>query len=1108
MSQPVDKPSSPIISVKHPDRPTVGFFVPTVTIATHKSLWTGAFDAALAGDANLIICPGQTLGAKNNYDALANILYDIVGKAQVDGLVAWPSGIGIEIGQEASSRFFERYRPLPMVNIGMRIGDIPCLMLDNTSGIRQIVQHLVEVHGCRRLAFIHGQKDHIDDEERYRAYLDALREFQLPIDPNLETPHHSWFKDTGERAIAFLLDQRQAQFDGIVAGNDWLAIGAIQELERRGIEVPRDISVIGFTDAPESRVGLPPITTVSSQFYERGRKAVELLLKNIRGEPIARETLLPVQLTVRQSCGCQLPSVKLAAARASANPVDISSLAGREALIAEIVKVLGEEEVVLSSARQWIESLAAVLTGEKPTDFFLHAVDRALRRGSAAGFPALRWQDGISLLRRGVAASLEGETLRLAEDLWHQASVMIADAQSLTREAELMQGDIQAQPLRELAQRLITTFEMDDLINILAESLPRLGIPSFYLSLYEDPQQPTQWARLMLAHNDNGRVALPSEGLRFPTQELVPPEWWPQGRPYCYIAEPLYFRQQSLGFALFEIGPKDGNIYELLRREISSALQGAVLVQRLQKHSAELARQNYILDSFMENIPDLIYFKDLESRFTRINQAHATYFGLANPAEAIGKSDFDYFSEEDARSRYNQEQQLIATDQPLLRLEETDHEGRWCQTTKMPLRDEKGHVIGTFGLSRDISDIKKTQAALERAYNEVEKQVEQRTAELRQEITERTQIEKRLRQIVERLNALTFALPDLVFVFDWEGRYLEVVETHQDLLYHPPSGQVLGNLISDVMPKDVAENFLIAIRNTIRTSQLHSLEYELDVPVGKRWFEGRIVPLSGGQDSTGKVVWLARDITQRKQAEEEQKRLIAELEAKNAELEQFTYTVSHDLKAPLITIRGFLGYVEKDMLAGNAERLQTDMKRIYEATAKMQRLLNELLELSRVGRLVNPPEMVPFRLVVQDAVELVRGRIDAGGVQIEVAADLPTVYGDRSRLVEVLQNLLDNACKFMGTQPEPRIEIGQRGLDADEKAVLFVRDNGIGIEVQYHERIFGLFNKLDAQTDGTGVGLALVKRIIEVHGGRIWVESQLGKGTTFYFTLGEIPKVA
>jgi signal transduction histidine kinase len=263
--------------------------------------------------------------------------------------------------------------------------------------------------------------------------------------------------------------------------------------------------------------------------------------------------------------------------------------------------------------------------------------------------------------------------------------------------------------------------------------------------------------------------------------------------------------------------------------------------------------------------------------------------------------------------------------------------------------------------------------------------------------------------------------------------------------------------------------------------------------------------IQGIVDENGRVVELqavGRDITRLKQAEAEREKLIADLEAKNAELERFTYTVSHDLKAPLITIRGFMGFVEKDALAGNLERLRHDMDRIIEATDRMQRLLNELLELSRIGQLMNPFQSVSFEMIVREALELVRGRITSRSVQVEIAEGLPTLFGDRARLVEAVQNLIDNAVKFMGEQPNPRIEIGASGTDANGNPVFFVQDNGIGIDPKYHEQIFGLFNKLDAQTEGTGVGLALVRRIIEGHGGRIWVESHgAGQGAAFCFTL-------
>jgi PAS domain S-box-containing protein len=230
--------------------------------------------------------------------------------------------------------------------------------------------------------------------------------------------------------------------------------------------------------------------------------------------------------------------------------------------------------------------------------------------------------------------------------------------------------------------------------------------------------------------------------------------------------------------------------------------------------------------------------------------------------------------------------------------------------------------------------------------------------------------------------------------------------------------------------------------------------------------------------------------------------LLNELQAKNDELQSFTYTVSHDLKAPLVTISGFIGYLAQDAKNGDVDRVDKDVLRISEAVTKMQRLLNELLELSRIGRLMNPPEVVAFEEVVREALSLVEGRLEARQVQVKVEADLPSVYGDRARLVEVIQNLVDNAAKFMGGQAHPLIEIGVKRSNGNP--LFFVQDNGIGVEADQHEKVFGLFNKLEANTEGTGVGLALVKRIIEVHGGSIWLESDgKGNGSTFYFTLAD-----
>ena len=278
------------------------------------------------------------------------------------------------------------------------------------------------------------------------------------------------------------------------------------------------------------------------------------------------------------------------------------------------------------------------------------------------------------------------------------------------------------------------------------------------------------------------------------------------------------------------------------------------------------------------------------------------------------------------------------------------------------------------------------------------------------------------------------------------------------------------------------------------TEKVSEGEYEIRTKLGEeRTWDFVSAPLGALPDGRRLVMSMAVDITERKRHEEELKR-------RNDELTRFTYTVSHDLKSPLVTIRTFLGYLEVDARNQDGDRMATDLAYIRGAAEKMSLLLDELLDLSRVGRKMNPLVDAPLGSIVQEALDLVAGQIAGRSVTIRATAEPILLHGDRQRLVEVFQNLVDNAVKFMGDQPAPSVEIGVEQRHGE--LVIFVRDNGIGIDPRHRHKLFGLFEKLDPHTEGTGIGLALVQRIVEAHGGKIWVESAgPGQGATFRFTL-------
>ena len=367
------------------------------------------------------------------------------------------------------------------------------------------------------------------------------------------------------------------------------------------------------------------------------------------------------------------------------------------------------------------------------------------------------------------------------------------------------------------------------------------------------------------------------------------------------------------------------------------------------------------------------------------------------------------------------------------------------------------------------------------------------------DITEQKQVQDALKKTETRTRTILASIPDMIFEISKDGELLDFMASSEITPVMLPS-QFIGKNIKDVFPPAIAQQTLFALERTLATEQLHAFEYGLPPGEETQFFEARVSAISPES-----AMLMVRDISQRKWIESEREKLINELEDTNSELERFTYTVSHDLKSPLITIKGFLGFLEQDAASGNIVRLKSDVKRIADATDKMQLLLNELLELSRIGRLTNPYQQIDLEELAREMVELLYGRLHEKQIQVHIQANLPPIYGDRQRLSEVIQNLIDNAAKFMGDQPMPRIEIGQNGHEGT-RPIFFVKDNGVGIDPIHHDRIFGLFNKLDAKSDGTGIGLALVKRIIEVHGGRIWVESEAGIGSTFFFTLPSLPK--
>lgn len=244
------------------------------------------------------------------------------------------------------------------------------------------------------------------------------------------------------------------------------------------------------------------------------------------------------------------------------------------------------------------------------------------------------------------------------------------------------------------------------------------------------------------------------------------------------------------------------------------------------------------------------------------------------------------------------------------------------------------------------------------------------------------------------------------------------------------------------------------------------------------------------------------EVVERKRIEKRQKRLLEELSDKNEEMESFIYTVSHDLKTPIVTIDGFVEALREDYGNVIGKEGHHYLFRITEGNRRMGALISDLLELSRVGRTSGKKETISFARLVKNAARELQPQIKKRGIRITVDENLPSIFGEKKLLSQLVSNLVSNAIKYIGEDnPDPLIAAGV--IHKEGETVYYIRDNGIGIDPRHFDKVFQVFHRLPGSKaiEGTGVGLAIAKRIVQRHGGKIWIKSKKNGGSTFFFTI-------
>jgi signal transduction histidine kinase/DNA-binding LacI/PurR family transcriptional regulator len=584
------------------NRKTIAVLNAQISRVWNAEFMAGVLDSAVAHEVNVIsFSGGKPNPIPSSSGNLSYGLYDLIKPGQFDGiLLAADIAHGISIDEVKN--FIKIFGDTPIASCAIPIKNIPSTITDNEGGMRAVIQHLIQEHGYKRIAFIRGPKGQLEAEQRFEAYKAELKANHVRFDENLVL-EGDFSPESGRAAVRTLFDERGIRVQAIASSNDRMAFGVLEVLSQRGISVPDSIAITGFDNVGESQSMGVPLTTVHQSFYEAGKKSFEALLKKINGEAVEDITTLPSDLVVRWSCGCLPDSIH----KAIVLPREVAHTGRlenkRDAAIRALLGAAGiresetpQIEYVEIFGQAWDIFLTSLRETDK-NDQFLKSIQLIVETLDKNGYDFNTWQNVISTFRKYALGGINSNTTMLrAENLFQQARMLVGELSQRAQAYRRLQFEKQEEILNNFSFSMASAMTFEGIGLAISKHFPTLGLDRWYVMLYDDVVSPSsvsaptpQNYQLLLQYDEN-RFQIPEDKPLLATGRLVPHGKTPEDHRYQAVVMPLSLASNRFGFMWVEMGPQDWDIYIRLKNLLSSALLRTMLVEQREQAQKEVER--------------------------------------------------------------------------------------------------------------------------------------------------------------------------------------------------------------------------------------------------------------------------------------------------------------------------------------------------------------------------------------------------------------------------------------------------------------------------------------------------------------------------------------